>query len=457
MPDTTELIERLRATLGDAVVTAEDERYAAALVVFYGGEPIRPAAVVLAQTPDDVASTVRLVAPTGVELAIRSGGHSSDRFALCDGGIVLDLSGMKALSIDAEERTAWAETGMTVREYTQAVGELGLATGFGDIGDVGIGGITLGGGLGYLSRVHGLTIDNVLAAEVVTADGELVVADEHNHPDLFWAIRGGGGNFGVVTRFKFRLWDLPTLTGGMIVLPGSAEALAAVVDYAANAPEELTLMVNSMVAPPMPFLPEAVHGKLVIMLNVAYVGDPESAEAALAPVRAIAEPLIEQVAEMPYAALIPEQALDIHPVGSARTMFLEALTLEQAQFVVDHLRSATAPMASAGIRVLGGAIDRIPVDATAYAHRGRRLLANFAAYTFDGSEVAELEDWVDELWHELKQDDAAYLNFFGHEPPRRVRDVYPGATWERLQRVKARYDPDNVFRRNHNIAPVSVG
>jgi FAD/FMN-containing dehydrogenase len=216
-------------------------------------------------------------------------------------------------------------------------------------------------------------------------------------------------------------------------------------------------MVNSMVAPPMPFLPEALHGKLVIMLNVAYVGDSDAAEAALAPVRAVAEPLMEQVAELPYSALIPPEGMDIHPVGSARTMFLESLTLEQAQFIVDRLRAATAPMASAGIRVLGGAIDRIPVDATAYAHRGRRLLVNFAAYTFDGGEVEELDDWVDELWHELKQDDAAYLNFFGHEPPKRVRDVYPGATWERLQRVKAQYDPDNVFRRNHNIAPMAVG
>ena len=199
-----------------------------------------------------------------MELAVRSGGHSGAGHSVTDGGIVLDLSDLKGLDIDVEGRTAWAETGLTAAEVTEALGEHGLAIGFGDTGSVGIGGITLGGGVGYLVRKFGLTIDDLLAAEVVTADGQRLLVDAETHPDLFWAIRGGGGNFGVVTRFKYRLHELPETLGGMLILPATAETVAGFIAAAEAAPDELSTIANVMPCPPMPFVPEEHHGELVI-------------------------------------------------------------------------------------------------------------------------------------------------------------------------------------------------
>ena len=228
MTATHELITLLLDRLGDQVITPDRPDYDAARTEFYGGADWRPAAVVRAQTADDVAATVTLVRDAGASLAVHGGGHSIAHHSMSDGGIVLDLSAMKALQVDPERRTAWAEAGLTAGELLAGVGEHGLVIGFGDTGSVGIAGITLGGGIGYLSRLHGLTIDNVLAADVVTADGELVRADADSHPDLFWAIRGGGGNFGVVTRFHYRLHELPTVDGGMLVLPATPQVIASV-------------------------------------------------------------------------------------------------------------------------------------------------------------------------------------------------------------------------------------
>ena len=215
-------IPQMRATLKGRVIAPDDTEYDKARTVFSGGIDRRPAVIVRVADATDVARVVSLARETGLELAVRSGGHSAAGHGVSDGGIVLDLSAMRALDIDVEQRTAWAETGLTAGEYTATAGAHGLATGFGDTGSVGIGGITLGGGVGYLVRKHGLTIDSLLAADVVTADGQLLRVDAETHPDLFWAIRGGGGNFGVATRFKFRLHKVDTIMGGMLMLPGDA-------------------------------------------------------------------------------------------------------------------------------------------------------------------------------------------------------------------------------------------
>src|SRR5215203_4420117 len=225
-----------------------DDGYDEVRSVFYGGFDRRPALIVRVEDAADVSRVVALARESGLELAVRSGGHS-----VSDRGIVLDLSEMKGLEIDLERLTAWAQTGLTAGEYTTAAGAHGLATGFGDTGSVGIGGITLGGGVGYLVRKHGLTIDDLISAEMVTADGELLRVDAETHPDLFWAIRGGGGNFGVATRFQYRLHEVDTIVGGMMILPATPDVISSFVAAAETAPEELSTIANVMVAPPMPF------------------------------------------------------------------------------------------------------------------------------------------------------------------------------------------------------------
>src|SRR6266545_3294294 len=286
----SELFEELRAVLSGRVITPEDAEYDDARRVFSGEFDRRPAAIARVADEADVARVVGFARETGLELAVRSGGHSGAGHCTTDGGIVLDLRDMKALDVDVEGQTALAQAGLTAIEYSTAAGAHGLATGFGDTGSVGIGGITLGGGVGYLVRKYGMTIDDLLAADVVTADGELLRADEDRHPDLFWAIRGGGGNFGVATRFRFRLHELDSVVGGMLMLPASAEVVAEFIALAEAAPEELSTIANVMPAPPMPFVPEEHHGKLVVLAFMCYAGETGAGERALAPFRALATP-----------------------------------------------------------------------------------------------------------------------------------------------------------------------
>src|SRR5690349_17934692 len=233
-------IPKLRTEFKDRVIAPGDPDYDKARTVFYGGVDRHPAVIIKVPDLNDIVRVVNLARESGLELAIRSGGHSAVGHSVTEGGIVLDLSNMKDLQIDPDTRTAWAEAGLTAGEFTTAAGAKGFAIGFGDTGSVGIGGITLGGGVGYLVRKYGLTIDSLLAAEVVTADGQVLEVDEQNHPDLFWAIRGGGGNFGVVTRFKFQLHELPEVVGGMLILPATPDTIAGFMAEAESAPEELS-------------------------------------------------------------------------------------------------------------------------------------------------------------------------------------------------------------------------
>jgi FAD/FMN-containing dehydrogenase len=448
-------IPRLRDSFDGRVTAPDDPGYDQARKVFYGKYDRRPAAVVRPIDAGEVARVVTLAAETGRELAVRSGGHSVAGHSTTDGGILLDLAAMTALELDLAGRTAWAQTGLTAGAYTTAVGAHGLATGFGDTGSVGIGGLTLGGGVGYLVRKHGLTIDNLLAAEVVTADGRVVHTDDQHHPDLFWALRGGGGNFGVATRLQFRLHPLPSIVGGMLLLPGSAEAIEGLVAAARAAPEELSVIANIMVAPPMPFLPPSAHGKLVIMALLAYAGDAEAGERALAPLRALADPLADLVQPMPYAGLF-EPAEDIEVVEeSARSLFLDDLDHATAEAVVEHLGASTAPMAVAQLRVLGGAMARVPVEATAFAHRHRPIMAALGCVYELAADRPTHEAWAGGFAAALRRDGdpGVYVNFLTDEGPERVREAYPGPTWDRLIEVKRRWDPDNLFRRNHNLPP----
>jgi FAD/FMN-containing dehydrogenase len=452
---TTISIPALRDRLDGRVMAPGDTGYDQARKVFYGKWDRRPAAIVRPTDAAGVARVVTLAAESGLELAVRGGGHSLAGHSTTDGGIVLDLGAMTGLELDLEGRTAWAQTGLTAGAYTAAVGAHGLATGFGDTGSVGIGGLTLGGGVGFLVRKHGLTIDSLLAAEVVTADGRVLHTDAQEHPELFWAIRGGGGNFGVATRLRFRLHELDGIVGGMLLLPASAELIEGLVAAAEAAPEELSMIANVMVAPPLPSLPPSAHGRLVVMALLAHAGGGEAGERAVAPFRALAEPIADMVQPMPYAGLF-EPAEEIEVVEeSARSTFLDAVDHAAAEAVVEHLQASTAPMAVAQLRVLGGAMARVPADATAFAHRDRRIMAALGCVYEDAAERPTHHAWADGFAAALRRDGrpGVYVNFLSDEGPDRVREAYPGPTWDRLVEVKRRYDPGNLFRRNQNIPP----
>jgi FAD/FMN-containing dehydrogenase len=447
-------IERLRSELSGAVIGPDDEGYDASRRLFYGGIDPRPAAVVRVADDQDVRRLVVMARDAGANLSVRAGGHSIPGHSVVDGGVVLHLGDRRTLDIDPQGKTAWAEAGLTAAEYTQAAAKHGLATGFGDTGSVGIAGLTLGGGIGYLVRKYGMTIDDLLAADVVTADGDLLRVDAESHPDLYWAIRGGGGNFGVATRFRFRLHEVPQVVGGMLFLPATPEVLAGFMAAAEAAPEELSTIANVMPAPPMPMLPEEHHGKLTLFALMVYAGDEEAGQRALEPFRSLAPPMADLLRPMPYPEIYPPDDEDYRPTAVVRTMFLDHVDRDVAELIVDRVESSDAAMRVVQLRALGGAMARVPADATAFAHRASRIMANVAAF-YEGPEDREVRDaWVAELAGDLRQgDDGVYVNFLGDEGPARLRAAYPGATWERLREVKARYDPTNLFRGNHNIPP----
>jgi FAD/FMN-containing dehydrogenase len=446
----------LSSGLGGRVVVPDDSDYDQVRQVFYGGSDRRPAAIVRVAGPKDVARVISFARESGAELAVRSGGHSVARHSVVDGGLVVDLRDLKGLDIDVAHRTAWADAGLTAGEYTTAAGVHGLATGFGDTGSVGIGGITLSGGIGYLVRKYGLTIDDLLAAEVVTADGEILHVDADSHPDLFWAIRGGGGNFGVVTRFKFRLHEVDQIVGGMLFLPATPEVIVSLVEESVTAPDELSAMVNVMTAPPMPFIPAEYHGRPLVMVLLAYAGDLDDGDAHLERLKKLGPPIVDMVRRMPYAEVFPPEQ-DFHPIAASRTMFAEEIDRDRAESIIDYLNDSSAFMPVAHLRALGGAMANVPADATAFAHRDRSLLVNVAAIYEQPEQQAEHQAWVERLSAEVGGSPGAYSGFLGEDGQARIREAYPGPTWDRLLEVKRRYDPDNLWRWNHNIGLDAAG
>ncbi|MER6950699.1 FAD-binding oxidoreductase [Nonomuraea sp. NPDC000554] len=449
-------VAQLLSEFGEQVITPDDPRYDPARTVYQGGIDRRPAAIVRPRDAAQVSRVVSIAREHDLELAVRGGGHSNAGYGVCDGGLVLDLNDMREIDIDVEGRTAWVQAGMSAGAYTEAVGAHGFVTGFGDTGTVGVGGITLGGGIGFLVRKYGLTIDALLAAEIVTADGQILHTDADTHPDLFWAIRGGGGNFGVATRFKFRLHELESIVGGMLILPATAETIEAFAAASEAAPLELTTIGNIMPAPPMPFLPPEQHGQLIIMAMMCYAGGAEDGERALAPFRAIATPLADMVQPMPYSGMFPPDEDDFRPIASSRTMFIDRIDRATAETIVERIQASTASMAATQVRVLGGAMADVPADATAFALRQSRIMVNLAAIYEDLGEAPVHDAWVDDYVVALRQSDhGAYVNFLGDEGEARVRAAYPGGAWERLTKIKAVYDPTNLFRLNQNIPPAS--
>ncbi len=448
-------VEALRQNVTGQVFTPGDQGYEDAQRLFIPVyDHVRPAAIVQVTDADDVAAVLSTATDTGLEVAVRSGGHSAAGHSTTDGGIVIDLRALKSLEIDVESNTAWAGTGLTAAEYTAETGALGLATGLGDTGSVGLGGITLGGGIGFLVRRHGMTIDSLLAAEIVTAAGDVLHVDHESHPDLFWAVRGGGGNFGVATRFQFRLQPIENIVGGLLMLPASTEVITGFIAEAESAPDDLSTIANVMNAPPMPFIPEDLHGSLVVMALMAWCGDIDEGQKVMDRFRALAPPVADMLQEMPYSQIYMEEEEEYRPLAVARTMWTDEFDAMTAETILEYLENSDAPMRVAQLRVLGGAMGRVPNDATAFAHRDRRMMVNVASFYEGPEDRPRREAWVEDLAKALSDgDQAGYVGFLADEGEDRVRAAYPGSTWDRLRRIKSEYDPENLFRLNQNIPP----
>jgi len=452
---TSAVVRDLASSFTGAVFTPDHPEFDAAAGVYQLAATGRPAVVVRPRDAVDVARAIACAREHGLEIAVRGGGHSSAGHSTGDGALVIDMRGFRDLTVDPGARRLRAGAGLDAGTVVAAAHEHGLTVPFGDNGAVGIAGITLGGGMGYLSRQHGLTVDHLMSAELVTADGRIVTTSAAEEPELFWAIRGGGGNFGVVTSLEFNMVEAGMVYGGAMLLPPTPDVLRGVTPLAGAAPRELGVIANVMPAPPAPFVPPEMIGRPVVVIAGCYNGDAEAGAAAWAPFRALATPISDIVGPMPYPALYRlTEAAAIPSVGVARSMFVDVVD----DAVVATLREAY--LASPGVRtmiqvrVLGGAVADVPSNATAYAHRTAPVHLMALATAATPEAAGPCRDWADEILRRLRgRGVGAYANFLEDEGEARVRDAYPNSTYKRLAAVKRAWDPDNVFHRNQNIRP----
>ena len=441
------------AALTNPIIDADHVDYDDARHTFYHGLNRRPALIARPASDDEVAEVIAAARETGMQLAVRSGGHSAVGYGVWDDSLVLDLSAMKAIDIDLEQQTAWAETGLTAVEFTTATSEHGLVVGFGDTGSVGIGGITLGGGVGLLHRSQGLTLDSVLAADIVTADGRQLRLDETNYPDLFWAIRGGGGNFGVVTRFRYKLHPVNRVVGGMLAFPATPDVAEAVLAKAMMAPEELSGEVTMMTMPRLTDVEPRFYGQVMVGIIMVHSGSVEEGKQLFDEFRAISPPIIDTVQAMPYAAMLQGPEPPQPHFAADRTWFSDGIDTEAMGRIIDGFTGASAPLRVVQIRPLGGAVARVASDATAFAHRNRNLMVYVGAGYSSPDDRDRHEAWVDSIVNAVGGGESAYVGFMSDADEAQVRAAYPGDIWDRLRVIKSRYDPENLFRLNHNIPP----
>jgi FAD/FMN-containing dehydrogenase len=449
-------LEMLRSRLRGRLITASDAGYDDARRVLYFTVDRRPRAIVRAADAGDVATAVNYARDHSLPLAVRSGGHSLAYLSVIDNAIVVDFSDMARVSIDPETRIARVQPGATSGDLAGPAHAHGLALSAGDTHSVGMGGLTTGGGIGFMVRKYGLAIDNLMAAQVVTAAGDVVTASAEKHPDLFWAIRGGGGNVGIVTEFVFRLAPVSQILGGELMLPASREVLRGYLDYAASAPDDLTTIANLLYAPPAPHVPQEHVGDLVLSILVCWTGDIPAGERALEPLRALATPVADAVAPIPYPQIYRFTEHQAAPhAASIRMMFADELSDEALDAALSAMKRASSPFSLIQFRGLGGAMARVASDATAFAHRERRYFVAIIGLWLDPDEDdAVHEAWTAALWRTVRPEGSGvYVNFLEVEGPDRVREAYPPATFARLAAIKRRYDPRNLFRFNQNVPP----
>jgi FAD/FMN-containing dehydrogenase len=452
-------IDDLRAGVRGGVVTPGDDGYDEARAVYNAMHDRRPAAVVRCADSADVIAAVSYARDHGLDLAVRAGGHSVPGFGTCDDGIVVDLSPMRNVRVDPVNRTARVAGGAVWGDLDHAAHPFGLATTGGIISTTGVTGLTLGGGIGYLTRGFGLSIDNLLSADVVTATGEQLTASDYQHEDLFWALRGGGGNFGVVTSLEFQLHEVDTIVGGPIFfeLEDAATVMSFYREFIATAPEELGLFFAFQIAPPLPFIPEARHGDTLCALVSCWNGPVEEAEAVLKPVRDVAPIVAEFVGPMPYPAL--NSAFDaLVPKGLQnywKADFVAELTDDAIAAHIEHGSKLPVVNSTMHIYPINGAAHRVGAEETAFGHRDMNFAAVIAGLWPDPADNAANIAWVRDYYaaiHPFSGSEGGYINFMSDDDDKRVEANY-GRNYARLARVKATYDPGNLFHLNQNIVP----
>ena len=453
-----ETADELRASLRGDLVGPEDPAYDEARKVYNGMIDRRPAAIIRCADVADVIATVGLARDEGLDLSVRGGSHSVPGFGTNDGGVVCDLSGMRGLRVDPERRTVRAEGGCTWGDLDHAAHAFGLATTGGIISTTGIAGLTLGGGIGHLARGHGLSCDNLISADVVTADGQLVTASEENSDDLFWALRGGGGNFGVVTSLEYRLHPVGEIYGGPIFYPveRAGELMRFYREFIAQAPEELGAFFAFQIAPPLPFIPEDRHGETMCLIVACWSGPIEEGEQAVRPLLDAAPVVAQHVGPMPYPAL--NSAFDaLLPPGLQhywKADFVRELTDDAIAAHVEYGPRVPCVQATMHLYPIDGACHRVASDSTAFAYREARFACVIAGMWPDPADNERNVRWVREYWEAIHPHSelGGYVNFMAGDDQDRIRDNYRG-NYDRLVAVKRRYDPKNVFRMNQNIEP----
>jgi FAD/FMN-containing dehydrogenase len=445
------------------LINADHEDYDTARSVWNGAVDRHPRLIARCRGAADVAAAVRFARDRDLEIAVRGGGHNVAGTAVCDDGIVVDLSAMRAVRVDPAGRTAWVQGGALWGDVDHETQAHGLATTGGIVGHTGVAGLTLGGGIGFLMRKHGLAVDNLLAAEVVTADGSILRASAHEHPDLFWALRGGGGNFGVVASFEFDLHPVgPTVMAGPVfwAADDTTDVLRFYRDFVAEAPDELGTVVRLGTVPPLADIPEDQHWRPAIAVACCYAGAVEDGERAVRPLHGLRTPLVDLLSPRPYAAF--QCALDdTVPHGWQyywKATDLDGLSDDVIRVVAEHAYAAVSPRSYSAMFHMGGAVARVPHDATAYGGRdvAHNIIIDAVWRPSEAAELASAETaWAQGFLHALEPHRAGsvYVNFLDSDDDDRVREAYSDDSHRRLTEVKAKYDPDNVFHHNKNIGP----
>ncbi len=440
-------LEKLAAVVRGPLCIPGDPGYDQARQVWNGMIDKRPAAIVEAAGVADVMATVEFARVSGLPLAVRGGGHNVTGNAVCHGGVVLDLGRMRSVHVDPIRRTARVEGGATWREYDRETQVHGLASPGGLVSSTGVGGLTLGGGFGYLSRLHGLSSDNLVSVDVVTADGRLLITSAEEHADLFWGVRGGGGNFGVATSFKFRLHPVNGIYGGLLVFP-AAMAWSVFQRYrevAENAPDTLTVYAALVPSP---------AGR-AIGIVVAYVGPENEGRRLIQPLRDLGSALLDTVAWMPYCELQQQQDA-AYPQGLRnywKSAYLKGLSDDALRTLIDAVAQPPSPMCHIIIEQFGGAVARLPEDATAFQHRAAKYNVMILGLSSDAADDMPNRAWVRDTWERIQPyaTGGAYVNYLDADED--AHRAYTGTTYQRLAALKRKFDPGNLFHLNQNIAP----
>jgi FAD binding domain/Berberine and berberine like len=452
-------IDALAASFGGSLIRAGDATYDAARRIWNGSIDRRPALIAECAGVADVISAVRLARDQDQLVAVRSGRHSYPGLGVCDDGIVIDLGRMKGIRVDPETRTARAQAGVLVGDLDREAQAFGLVVPAGIVTHTGLAGLTLGGGIGWLERKYGLTIDQLLSVDVVTAEGELVTASAAENADLFWGIRGGGGNFGIVTEFEFRLNPVgPMVLAGPVTwaMEDSPKLLRFYREWIKGVPDELTTIVTHRRVPPVPAMPQELHGRHVVVIGTCYAGPVEEGEEILKPLRQFGSPLLDRCAPMPFTVHqgLLDPSFPHHWWYYIRSCNLAELTDEVIDVLVEHGLGIASPLTVFSIYHLGGAVARVGEGEAAFGGRDARHTVNVIGITTAGDGFDEEHEWARGLWTALQpHHQHVYVNFLMEEGEDRVREAYGGAKYDRLKALKGKYDPENFFRLNQNIPP----